>query len=217
MENKPGRGTVWERTWEVETNSVLGQPCELWDNFALSMEVRSEGWGKKSNFNAHYRKPECHQKDLNFVVNREPLEVWWQRADALDPNVGKSLFFLDPLLIPLSGDTVITAEAIAAKVARVPYPAMKPSRVDKSFPPSLLPSLRAWRGKGDPCSLSSGHSNWEPSSSRASGTTGRRKEEGEQEEGGWISNPWKSGKDRVRRMWDVFRAWTWNSFLHKVM
>ena len=60
---------------------------------------------QESNLNARYRKPECHQKDLNFVVNREPLEVLGQRGEALDPNVGKSLFFLDPLLIPFSRDT----------------------------------------------------------------------------------------------------------------
>lgn len=26
----------------VEMNNVWGQPCQLWDNFALSMEIRSE-------------------------------------------------------------------------------------------------------------------------------------------------------------------------------
>jgi len=72
---------------------------------------------------------------LNFVVNREPLEVLGQRGEAT--NVEKSLFFLDPLLIPLSGDTVISAKAIVAKVTPVPSWVMKPSRVDKSFPPSL--------------------------------------------------------------------------------
>lgn len=76
--------------------------------------------GKKINLNTCHRKSECHQKDLNFIVNREPLEVLGQRGEVLDPNVGKSWFFLDPLLILLSGDTVIYAEAITTKVTPVP-------------------------------------------------------------------------------------------------
>lgn len=49
---------------------------------------------------------EHHWKSLDFVVNRELLEVWEQRGDALYPKVGKSLLSLDslpgPLLEPLS-------------------------------------------------------------------------------------------------------------------
>lgn len=32
-------------------NKVLEQPCELWDNFALSREIHNERSGKKVNLN----------------------------------------------------------------------------------------------------------------------------------------------------------------------
>lgn len=38
-------------------NKVLGQPCELGANFALSMEICSEKSGKRGNLNTLYRKP----------------------------------------------------------------------------------------------------------------------------------------------------------------
>lgn len=50
---------------------------------------------------------ECHQKNLDFVVNREPLETFEPISDAPYSAVGRSLFSLKPLLVTLHPESLL--------------------------------------------------------------------------------------------------------------